>query len=306
MTEMRRLLDETSDELVAELLRSARDDAPQPGHKEQLLASLGAAGTSLAAATAAKAAGVSAAPAASAPSVAASATAAAAGSAATSSTVTGVAVAKWLGIGLLAGGAATGAVTGVSELTSTREPARVGAAALPSAVMEQSAEQRAAVPTDQQPEPVGPVQDHPSATRAEPSATATSSSPVAAEVRLLDQAREALARGDSSGALRVLREHQARFAGGVLGEEAELLRIGALLERGHSARAAELGRAFLDAHPTSPHQARVRGLLARAEQHRAVGQEPGLPQHQPRTVAPTGPSPVAPARSSSVASFPEE
>ena len=88
--------------------------------------------------------------------------------------------------------------------------------------------------------------------------------PSAGEVTVLDRAREALRAGDSAGAMRALDEHGKRFADGTLGEEAELLRIEALLERGERRAAAAEARRFLAAHPQSSHRARVRSLLRRA------------------------------------------
>jgi hypothetical protein len=84
------------------------------------------------------------------------------------------------------------------------------------------------------------------------------------EVELLDGARRALRVGDSEQAERALREHAREFGGGVLGPEAEVLRMEVLLKRGDRAGAAAAARSFLARVPKSPHAGRVRALLAAA------------------------------------------
>lgn len=81
------------------------------------------------------------------------------------------------------------------------------------------------------------------------------------EIALLDRAREAIARGSASSALAALDEHDRSFPGAALGPEATVLRVEALSLRGDRAAAARLGRAFLAAHPESPHASRLRSIL---------------------------------------------
>jgi hypothetical protein len=88
--------------------------------------------------------------------------------------------------------------------------------------------------------------------------------PLGEEVSLLDQARRALAGGDAPGALRRLDAFDAHFPHGALIEEAEVLRVESLLAEDDRASAAKVGARFLASHPSSPHAARVRALLARA------------------------------------------
>jgi hypothetical protein len=81
------------------------------------------------------------------------------------------------------------------------------------------------------------------------------------QVTALDRARRALGDGDSAAALRQLDEYESRFARGALVEEAEVLRVEALLAANDRAAAARVGARFLAAHPSSPHADRVRALL---------------------------------------------
>lgn len=77
------------------------------------------------------------------------------------------------------------------------------------------------------------------------------------ESRRLAEARDALRRGDASGALAQLADLQRAVPGGILGQEREALTIEALAKSGRSSEAQTRARAFLQAYPQSPHAARV-------------------------------------------------
>ena len=269
MTEPRRLIHGGGDELSAELMRSALDDVPRPGAQRQLLVSLGAAGTVLAASAAAKGAalaGSAAGQAGVAGSAGAVGAAAAGTGTAAKTAVTTTLLFKWIGIGVVAGGVATGAAVGVSQFTG--EPQQMPAASASSATVEVSAR------TGQAPHQTGGVpQLNPAAeepVEAEAPSVARFTSPAAApsglasEISLLDRARSALDGGDTNAALAALDEHGAKYDTGALTEEAELLRLEALVQRRQTAAALSQGRAFLAAHPRSPHAGRVRRLMERA------------------------------------------
>jgi hypothetical protein len=81
------------------------------------------------------------------------------------------------------------------------------------------------------------------------------------ESRLLGEARDALRRGDASGALQTIEEARARFAGGMLGQEREALTIEALYKSGQKGAASARAAAFLQAYPMSPHAARLQSFL---------------------------------------------
>ncbi|MEZ4310943.1 MAG: hypothetical protein R3F14_23115 [Polyangiaceae bacterium] len=83
---------------------------------------------------------------------------------------------------------------------------------------------------------------------------------LAAEARLLLQARAELAR-DPHKALRATEDHGAAFAGGVLAEEREVLRIEALLRLGRVEEAKRAAAGFRAAHPQSSHLGRIDGVL---------------------------------------------
>jgi hypothetical protein len=84
------------------------------------------------------------------------------------------------------------------------------------------------------------------------------------EVAALDSARKAMA-DDPDKALEAIEKYQARFQGGALGQEAEVLRIEALAKSGKLDRARALGQAFLAKHPSSPLAKRVRSVLSTAD-----------------------------------------
>jgi len=88
---------------------------------------------------------------------------------------------------------------------------------------------------------------------------------LADELALLDAARRALRRGNARVALSELDRHQAEFPRGLLGQEATLLRIEALVRSGNRPAAEALARQFLARQPNSPHAKRIESLLGQAE-----------------------------------------
>ena len=77
------------------------------------------------------------------------------------------------------------------------------------------------------------------------------------ELQVVDRAYASLAAGQSHEALATLDEYRARFPHGALADEAAVLRIEALARTGEEAKASNLARAFLSAHPHSPYAARA-------------------------------------------------
>src|SRR5262249_30266843 len=81
--------------------------------------------------------------------------------------------------------------------------------------------------------------------RPAPVAAGPAPPPLTDEVASLDTARQALAAGDASRALRALDDYDRKSHGGVLGPESTVIRIEALALRGDRASATRLGKAFL-------------------------------------------------------------
>jgi hypothetical protein len=77
------------------------------------------------------------------------------------------------------------------------------------------------------------------------------------ESSLLVAARAKLRQGDTAGASTSLRELDQHVPHGKLTQEREVLRIELLAAKGDHAGAARRAEAFLAAHPTSPHAARL-------------------------------------------------
>jgi hypothetical protein len=82
-----------------------------------------------------------------------------------------------------------------------------------------------------------------------------------AEVARLDEARAALAQGDPARALSTLEGYARRFPRGVLGPEAAVLRIEALVAAGDRPAATRAAQSFLKANPASPYAQRIESLL---------------------------------------------
>jgi hypothetical protein len=245
MSEPRRLLEEEGgSELEMSLLRSARSDGPSAVSRRKTLLALGLAGSAGAAVTATTAT-------------------------TTAATVLGgsggaVALAKWIAGGVIAGLLTVGVATVVQSSRGDHadddaRPAPRAAIALPTAsAVTRAAEAPPAVPD--------PPREEPSAAKAAPAAPSGAGAVKAApslteEVASVDAARSALAAGDTAGALRALDDHDRRFPGGMLGPEATVVRIEALVHRGDRAAAGRLATAFLAAHPRSPHASHLRSLL---------------------------------------------
>jgi outer membrane protein assembly factor BamD (BamD/ComL family) len=89
-----------------------------------------------------------------------------------------------------------------------------------------------------------------------PEASATSTqdakdAELAAERALVDRARSALGRGDTTASLDAVAAHEARFPRGRLTEERELVAIQALVRRGETGAAKARADRFRRAHPKS-------------------------------------------------------
>jgi hypothetical protein len=88
---------------------------------------------------------------------------------------------------------------------------------------------------------------------------------LAAEIRLIDEARDRSRAGDAKGSLETLaRYDQLVKRGGSMRAEATIVRIEAYQRSGDSARAAALGQRFMQQNPDSPYVEYVKRILARA------------------------------------------
>lgn len=95
-----------------------------------------------------------------------------------------------------------------------------------------------------------------------PASAAPTSASLAAEIRILDQARAALAAGDTARAGSLLDEYASHRPGPTLAQEAGLLRVRLLLARGQRPAAAQLARRIIAQHPESTHVDSLRRLAA--------------------------------------------
>ena len=83
------------------------------------------------------------------------------------------------------------------------------------------------------------------------------------ELRVLQPAREAVARQDFNSALSSIAEHQRLFPSGRLTEEREALRVKALLGVGRTAEAQRAGATFRARFPRSALLVRIEEMLER-------------------------------------------
>ena len=96
--------------------------------------------------------------------------------------------------------------------------------------------------------------------RSTPSAASTAD--LGEELKLIESARAAVARGDAAAASSALGSYASRFPRGAFGQEASVLRIKTLELQGNHAQASSLAKAFIARHPNSPHV----GVLQRIAQ----------------------------------------
>jgi hypothetical protein len=84
---------------------------------------------------------------------------------------------------------------------------------------------------------------------------------IAAQLKLLDSARSALAGGNASRSLQLLDQYARTYPRGKLSQEATLLRVEALMRSGKKAQAVSLARRFRTAHPASPYTQRLESIV---------------------------------------------
>jgi hypothetical protein len=248
MSDPQRLLAEGASDFEKDLLRSWQAEQPSDAARARVLAAAGLGVALTAAATATKlgaAAGGSVAPKA----------IASAG---------GAVLAKWLAVGAV-GLALTGATVGYvrhAARVKRDEAAAARMAAQPSAPPELASQVAAPLPANEGTLGLAPAAPAPPHTRARVTTPREHPSALGEQVSALDAAHRALASGDAASAIRQLDDYEARFPEGALFEEAEVLRVEALVATGDRAAAERAGQRFLAAHPNSPHAARVRALIA--------------------------------------------
>ncbi len=98
--------------------------------------------------------------------------------------------------------------------------------------------------------------------RRSPAQSAPAASSISDEIRVLDEARRAIAAGDSAAAKRALEQHRQKYPKGALAEEAVLLQIESLARQGKRGAAKSLAERFRASHPNSPHLRRIESVLA--------------------------------------------
>jgi hypothetical protein len=198
------------------------------------------------------------------------------------------ALAKWLVVGAVVAGGTAAVVAQVPSRTpepaatnarATTSPPALTAPGTPATAPNANANANANAPAPSEATGSAPSADPPTispadlpAASATPAATALIAPParsaapahdetLAAEIALFDRVRAAVNAGESDRALGLLDDYERRFPAGAFRQEAEVVRVQALLQKGNRAAATRAGERFLAAHPTSPHAARLRAML---------------------------------------------
>lgn len=261
MTELRPLLESSTNATARELLRSGLGDAPPPESLARVAGALGVTLTVAGVALPASATAVN------------GALASGLGATSPASGVSSLLVGKWLASGLVAGALVSGTATVVERArhpAPTSEhvvppPAAARATAPTSSAApkaEASPEPRAADSADVAVPSSAPLASGASTAQTPPDSSASRA--LGAEAARIDAARRALERGDPRRALTELDWYERSRSVGVLDREAALLRIQALVRLGDKSRAVELARGYLAEHPEDAYAARLRELIRTA------------------------------------------
>lgn len=287
MSDDLRRLASGDDDLVKGVIASAKRDAPSSEQVRRAAMNLGlpaaAAALAVQAGHAATAAAHGSAAAGGALSGAASGTSA--GSAATAG-ASATLIAKWLGIGALAGLAASGlasraldanrAETHTSRHAVALIPHRVAtrtgpALGRPSAPAPSARPAAARAPAVRWPAEWAQLATRPAPASAAPAPSTTSSvaafpqparsDRLAQEIALMSSARRALAHGQPALALRALNRYQSEIKRPSFGVEALMLRARALLVLGQRDRARALAERYIAAHPGDVYSRQLSALL---------------------------------------------
>jgi len=274
-----RLFDDSGSELLKSLLSAAREEEPHQTALHRTLRAVGIGSLVIATASTAIASGASVGGSTAAQGVTG---AAALGSAKSLAGQTLLVVIKWLGVGAVAGMLATSAIYAVSEpaLPAPRAPQGVVEVTMPPTTTK--ARSAAAQPAPSGPEAHAQLEAHaepepaaqvaaaprpvasPVAPAPQPLSVAAEVDPaaqLAAELALLDNARQALAAGSATRALRSLNDYDLRFEHPNLAPEALYLRLEALTLQGDKAGTEAVARRLLGSYPRGPHAARARSVL---------------------------------------------
>lgn len=263
MSELRRLLDDTDDLEIVRVLRTGLDDEPSDESFARAarvlgVGAAGAAGLAAIASGSAKPAGLGA-------------------------SSLGLAFAKWLGVGLLAGGVVVTPLALRSPAPPSSQAASESRSSNGAPGPEAQHGNLGASPTraEERVEPEKPRQPAANARAnrepivappAEPPAEAPSvarfesagESALVEETRTLDSARRALQSGDPATALAALARHD-RLTQKKLGAEATLLRVRALVAAGRAAEAQRIARETLAARGADGHACRLAKLAGLAD-----------------------------------------
>lgn len=266
MTDVKRWVEDGASEPVRELLAAAREEQPAEAGMQRTLVALGLG--SAVATTASHAAG-------------------SAGAATLAKSATGAGtfavVAKWGAIGALSAVTTFGAVQVASKALEPPQPTTVvasprvahqasspRAAAPPAAVGETSRAQEAepevvepSAPAAPVRGPKGPVVAAPEKASQEQTQTAAETERMLEEVRAIDRARSALARGDGRATLAALESYRSGFSERRFEPEALYLRMEALAGIGDAAGAKAAAERLLAAYPNAPQAARAHVVAGR-------------------------------------------
>jgi hypothetical protein len=228
------------DDFARALLRSARGDRSARGAQGRTLGLLGV-GAAGAISTATQAA-----------------SAGAAGAAPVATTFGATAVVKLVGVAVAVGVVTTGAI-GIVQHAPTPHPSATTAATTASIAVTPP------VLVRREPAPAACAASsppHPTSLRVPPTPSPPATTmPLAMQVRVLDDAKRAIASGNGPAALSLLDDFESRVPDSPVREEALALRVEALVVSGDKSAASRAADRFFALYPRSPYARRIRSLV---------------------------------------------
>jgi hypothetical protein len=192
------------------------------------------------------------------------------GVAAASTIASTAAAAKWgtpVALKWLAALLATSTIVGSAALVAHRRalPAPVAFPAIEEQLTFTPSEAPPSAPAAEQ----ATLQESPPAAPSRPERAAGTPKTLGAEVAQLDSVKQFLVAGNAAAALNALAKYHFHFPTPMLGPEATVLEVQALMAQGdatHRARAIALARRFVKMHPTSPHASQLEMLISKARE----------------------------------------
>lgn len=230
-------------DIEARLIRAGMRESPPSGTLQRTLAGLGLGASAIATASVSSAGAL--------------------GATKATAPITAIVLAKWASLGAAGGILLSSAAYGVHHATRPSPPRTPSAVVTPRAMVHAApaASTIAREPRLVEEAPVLALPSDPSPPPVAAPANAVPDGPLAAELALVDRAREAFQNNDPKAALTLLEDYERAFPERRLMPEVLYLRMRAHAELGDAGRATKLAERLFRDFPRGPHASSARAIL---------------------------------------------